>query len=595
VPVDDDTIMFHDGKLKVGTIGTSQVQGLTTALGLKADAAALSAGLAGKANVTHTHTAADITDFSMGTPVLIAGSADDTATASGGMLRAADRTGTDVTGADLSIAAGNGTGAGGSGNIQLLTAASGEAGSAAGTMTPRVTIDKSGNVGIGTTAPEALLNIYGGSARIVSSNTSTNLTIINSESSSTVYPYITVDNYKGDIGGHSAIVMSNARGSLTNPSAVQLWDTLGRLIFQGHDGTTFRQSASINAYAVGPFVSSTNTPTDLAFLTASTTAARTERMRITSSGNVGIGTTSPSNALSVVGSANVTGNVGIGSTAPTQPLDVAGIIRSSSGGFMFPDGSTMTSALPTPSSGYSSTTDLNMAADFGGNGTGNMVLSTRGTERLRITNAGNIGIGSMTPGAKMEVVSGGAASGLRVLSGSATNWTGYTLGRTSTEATLGIAASANSLATGAMAGDVVLRTETTSQRLMLGSGTGAPSATVSNGGIAIGTYAASDTPPTSGLIVSGAVGIGTNAPTQALEVAGTIKSSAGGFMFPDGSVMTTAAAAGMSGTTSTSDLNLVADSDSVGVGDVILSSKGSERMRIVNGGNVGIGTLSPRD
>jgi len=38
------------------------------------------------------------------------------------------------------------------------------------------------------------------------------------------------------------------------------------------------------------------------------------------------------------------GNVGIGSTSPTQKLDVAGTIRSSSGGFQFPDGTTQTTA-----------------------------------------------------------------------------------------------------------------------------------------------------------------------------------------------------------------------------------------------------------
>jgi len=280
-------------------------------------------------------------------------------------------------------------------------------------------------------------------------------------------------------------------------------------------------------------------------------------MHINSKGNVGIGTTSPTNLLSVNGSANVTGNVGIGSTAPIQLLDVAGVIRSSSGGFMFPDGSMMSSALPTPSSGYSSTTDLNMAADFGGNGTGNLMMSTRGTERLRITNAGNIGIGSTAPGSKMDVVAGAAATGLRVLSGSASNWTGYALGRTTTEATLGIAAGANSLTTGSLAGDIVLRSETSSQRLMFSNGTGSPSMTVGNGGV----------------VVSGSLGVGIDAPSQPLEVLGIIKSSAGGFMFPDGSIMTSAATPGTSGTSSTTDLNLIADSAAAGTGDAISRPK----------------------
>ncbi|MBI3836000.1 MAG: hypothetical protein HY287_16865 [Planctomycetes bacterium] len=47
------------------------------------------------------------------------------------------------------------------------------------------------------------------------------------------------------------------------------------------------------------------------------------RMVIDSTGDVGIGTTSPSNRLTVSGSANFTGNVGIGVAAPDTPLDVA--------------------------------------------------------------------------------------------------------------------------------------------------------------------------------------------------------------------------------------------------------------------------------
>ena len=62
-----------------------------------------------------------------------------------------------------------------------------------------------------------------------------------------------------------------------------------------------------------------------------------------------------------------------------------------------------------------------------------------------------------------------------------------------------------------------------------------------NSGIITGTAG-----PTYGLLVqSGKVGIGTLTPTQPLEVAGKIKSSSGGFVFPDGTTQTTAAAGGM--------------------------------------------------
>jgi hypothetical protein len=61
----------------------------------------------------------------------------------------------------------------------------------------------------------------------------------------------------------------------------------------------------------------------LAFLTSANGTNPAERLRITSAGNVGIGTTTPANALSVTGNANVTGNVTLGD-ASTDTVQVNG-------------------------------------------------------------------------------------------------------------------------------------------------------------------------------------------------------------------------------------------------------------------------------
>jgi hypothetical protein len=86
--------------------------------------------------------------------------------------------------------------------------------------------------------------------------------------------------------------------------------------------------------------------------------------------NVGIGTTSPSYKLHV----NTTSTVEdmIGMTNGTQTLTL-GVNNSAGGSFLFENG--------------------NNALRFG----------TNGSERMRITNAGNVGIGTTTPGAKLEV------------------------------------------------------------------------------------------------------------------------------------------------------------------------------------------------
>lgn len=50
----------------------------------------------------------------------------------------------------------------------------------------------------------------------------------------------------------------------------------------------------------------------------------TERARFTSTGNVGIGTTTPNNRLSIEGNADVSGYFGVGTNSPTRPLTVVG-------------------------------------------------------------------------------------------------------------------------------------------------------------------------------------------------------------------------------------------------------------------------------
>jgi hypothetical protein len=90
----------------------------------------------------------------------ILGSGEATASPVGGTLRAPNRTGTDVTGAALSLAAGTGTGTAGSGAILFLTGqASGTSGSTANPVTERMRLNSAGNVGIGTSSPSHRLTI----------------------------------------------------------------------------------------------------------------------------------------------------------------------------------------------------------------------------------------------------------------------------------------------------------------------------------------------------------------------------------------------------------------------------------------------------
>jgi hypothetical protein len=92
-----------------------------------------------------------------------------------------------------------------------------------------------------------------------------------------------------------------SRGALNTQGLVSSGDSIGALIFTGSDGTGFIQGATILAQVDGT-PGTNDMPGRLVFsTTADGAASPTERMRITSAGNVGIGTTSPTTTLDVNG------------------------------------------------------------------------------------------------------------------------------------------------------------------------------------------------------------------------------------------------------------------------------------------------------
>jgi|GEM_PF-1266353 hypothetical protein len=155
-------------------------------------------------------------------------------------------------------------------------------------------IEAGGNVGIGTTNPGAKLAIQGtGTYNSANWGTASDMAIRSSEMSDDAY--------------HSILQLVAIRQSLTTGK-----DSQGYLGFSTIDDSNAQGMLDAGRIAIVNEVGgSRNSATALSFWTnlggAVDTVAATEKVRITSIGNVGIGTTNPQNELNVVGNANITG------------------------------------------------------------------------------------------------------------------------------------------------------------------------------------------------------------------------------------------------------------------------------------------------
>jgi hypothetical protein len=327
---------------------------------------------------------------------------------------------------------------GGAGGRVTVTAGTGGAAPAGSTNGPGGAITlQPGAPGAGAGAAAAYGNLLlAPTGGFVGLGTTTPITIFHTVNTSTVAPRGPLFAQFDNVGGASQLTLRKAAGTPSAPVAISSGNPLGRVRFEGYDGTTYVEGAYAIVAATENWTSTAHGTYFALGSTPNGTTGDLERLRIDQSGNVGIGTMAPQQNLSVEGAANVdqananngapapglsfgsasgeaiaskrttggneygldfytastarmsitnSGAVGIGTTAPGSTLDVAGNIAVAAGD------------------------TLRSSADFNNHilpyevGTGRMALRTGGVDRLSILYTGNVGVGTTTPSYPLDV------------------------------------------------------------------------------------------------------------------------------------------------------------------------------------------------
>ena len=248
-------------------------------------------------------------------------------------------------------------------------------------------VNASGNVGIGTTTPTLPLNI-GDST--LPAGVSLNGAMLSTDAATTT-PVLSVR--RSASTGNAVIAQFTSSGTAAAPTAVASGRGLGLNSWYGFDGTNYINAASITANVDGT-PGTNDMPGRIVFnTTADGASSPTERMRIDSAGNVGIGKTATT-ALDVNGTVTATTFAGAGTnltgTASININGTVGATTANTGAFttLSATGVTTVQAGTVSAPAITTTGDTNTGIFFPAADT--IAFAEGGVEALRITSAADL-------------------------------------------------------------------------------------------------------------------------------------------------------------------------------------------------------------